>query len=460
MSRDSTPAAGQPGVFTAFVEWFSAWSVRWIPDAMVLVLSLTVIAFFTSWALTDHGPYELMHDWVKGFWGLLSFAMQMCLTMVTGFCVADSKPMRKLITRFVTMFTSARQAVFWFTVLVCFTWWLHWAVGMMLGIIMGRELAARNRGMGLHYPLIGAICYTATVCSNGPSMPPGLFMATPGHFMEATVGIIPVTETIFHFNLLLTNAILILIVATLFTLMMPPKQKVVEITKEMADEFTAVQPDPETVNATPAEKLDRSFLLTGMVGFLGVAWILDFLITKGIGSLDLNVINFIFLILGMILHKSPYGYMASVGRGIGMVGGVVVQFPFYAGIFGIIQNSGLATIIAAFFVSIANADNFALINMYYSAFMNLFVPSNGSKFVIEAPFILPAAKELGAHIPFVLNSYTHGDLWGNLIQPFWALPIMGAFRLKFQEMLPYGLILFIVLGVVLSLCTYFFPMIF
>ncbi|MDR2504332.1 MAG: TIGR00366 family protein [Deltaproteobacteria bacterium] len=446
--------------FTAFIDWFSRWSVRWIPDAMVLVFSLTIIAFLFSWALTPHGPYELVQDWVKGFWTLLSFAMQMCLTMITGFCVADSKPVRQLIMKFATMFKTPRRIVFWFAILCGVLWWLHWAVGMMLGMILGREILARNRGLGLHYPLVASIAYAATVCSNGPSMPPPLLLATQGHFMEKLTGIIPVSNTTFDPHLLLTNLIVLVSMAAIFVLMMPPASKTVEITPERAAEFLAETPEPVIENITPAQRLDRSMLLPSVIGLFGVVWIVNFFVTKGIGGLDLNIINFIFLILGLILHKSPYSYMSSVNRGVTTVGAVIIQFPFYAGIFGIIQNSGLAAIIAAWFVTIASAESFPLINMYYSAFMNMFVPSNGSKFVIEAPFILQAAKDLGAHTPYVVNSYTHGDLWGNLIQPFWALPIIGAFRLRFQDILPYGFTLFLILGVIISLCTYFLPLLF
>ena len=147
--------------FTRFVEWFSVWSIRWIPDAMVFVLLLTLVIFLMAWGLTSHGPLELINDWVKGFWALLTFAMQMSVLMITGFVLADSKPVRMAIARFVTSFKSPRTAIVCYAILVSVIWWLHWGIGMMVGIIMGQQLAARNKGLGLHYPIIAAIAYCA-----------------------------------------------------------------------------------------------------------------------------------------------------------------------------------------------------------------------------------------------------------------------------------------------------------
>jgi short-chain fatty acids transporter len=192
---------------------------------------------------------------------------------------------------------------------------------------------------------------------------------------------------------------------------------------------------------------------------MGLIWTGNFLVTQGIGKLDLNSLNFIILILGLILHKTPRNFVASVGRGVGTVGGVIIQFPLYAGIFGMIQNSGLSDIIAGWFVSISTKDTFPLINFYYSGFMNMFVPSGGSKFVIEAPYMVPAAIKLGTPVPYVINSYVLGDMWTNMIQPFWALPILGAFKLPFQRIMPYGFTMVIVFGILLSLCIYFLPFI-
>lgn len=446
--------------FTRFVEWFSVWSVRWIPDAMVFVLLLTLVIFAMAWGLTSHGPLELINDWVKGFWALLTFAMQMSVLMITGFVLTDSKPVRKAITRFVTSFKSPKTAVVCYAILVSIIWWLHWGMGMMVGIIMGRELAARNKGLGLHYPLVAAVAYCAIANSAGLSQAAPLLIATPGHFIEKLTGIIPITDTQLLPYMLTTNLILFIVFPIMFVMMMPSKHKVEEIPDELIAEFTAETPEIPTSNRTPAQMLDTSALLPWVLGVMGIIWAVQHFTSKGFAGLDLNSLNFVILMLGLLLHKSPYSFVASVGRGVGMVGGVIIQFPFYAGIFGIIQNSGLSGIIAGWFVSISTTTSFPIINYIYSGIMNIFVPSGGSKFVIEAPYIIPAAKELGTPIAYVINSYVMGDLTTNLIQPFWALPILGAFRLRFQQILPYGFILMLVYATIIMLCFYFFQFVF
>jgi short-chain fatty acids transporter len=184
----------------------------------------------------------------------------------------------------------------------------------------------------------------------------------------------------------------------------------------------------------------------------------EFLWNKGIGSLDLNTLNFTFLIIGIMLHGSANSYVASAQRGVSTVGGVIIQFPFYAGIFGIIKFSGLSGIIAGWFVAISSAETFPLITFIYSGILNIFVPSGGSKFVIEAPYLIPAAQQTGAYLPYVINAYSLGDVATNMIQPFWALPILGAFKLKFQEILPYQVMLMVVYYIVICLGLYFLPM--
>ncbi|MDR1241305.1 MAG: TIGR00366 family protein [Deltaproteobacteria bacterium] len=452
--------AEHTGVFTRFVEWFSVWSVRWIPDAMVFVLLLTLVIYVLGLALTDHGPLQLINDWVKGFWALLTFAMQMSVLMITGFVLADSRPIRRAITKFVTSFKSARSAIICYALLIGVIWWLHWGIGLMVGIIMGRELAARNKGMGLHYPLVAAVSYCGIVLAGGPSQAPPLLIATPNHFIEKLTGVIPVTETILLPYMLTINVLLLLVFIGMFVLMIPPKHKAKEIPDELIGEFTAEIPDPPRENRTPAQIMDTSSIIPLIVAIFGLIWAVQHFGATGFAGLDLNSLNFLMLMLGMILHKNPYNFVASLGRGVGMVGGVIIQFPFYAGIFGIIQNSGMSGIIAGWFVSISTQHTFPIINYIYSAILNIFVPSGGSKFVIEAPYIIPAGKELGTPIAYVVNSYVLGDLTTNLIQPFWALPILGAFRIKFQQILPYGFILMVACALVIIPCLYFFQFIF
>ncbi len=461
-SQDSSMPENEKGILARFIAWFSYWSVRWIPDSMVFVIVLTIIAYLMALSLTQHGPIQLVDDWVKGFWTLLTFAMQMCMLMITAFAVADSKPIKNAIRKLVDIPKTRNGTMLMFLYVSVILWWAHWGIGLMLSIIMAREIAVRKRGLGIHYPGLCAMSYVGILVCNGPSQAAQLLVATPGHFLEKVTGVIPLTDTIFEPHLLLTVLILVITLPLIMLAALPRKEHVVEVSDEMVQLFTAGESvvDEHKEEFTPAEKWDRSPVLVLIIGLVGFAWVLNFIWTKGIGKLDLNTLNFTFFILGLLLHRTPRSFVGSVQRGTSTVYGVIIQFPLYAGIFGMISFSGLAEIIAKWFVAISTAHTFPWIVYIYSGILDMFVPSAGSKFVIEAPYIIPAAKELGANVPYVINAYTFGSICFNLIQPFWALPVMGAFKLGFQEILPYSFVACIWGFIVISFGLLVLPLLF
>ena len=440
-------------------EGLANWALRWIPDAMIFALALTLIVFFAGWGLTHHGPVQLIDDWVKGFWALLTFAMQMSLLMITGFTVADSKYVKAGLTKLVELPKTKTQVIVFFSLFIGIIYYLHWGVGMMVAIIMGREFALKKRGLGLHYPFLAAMALcSGIVVANGPSMAAQLLMATPGHFMEKVAGIIPLSQSTFDAKLLVTNAILFVLTPFVLVAIAPGKEHAVEIDNATAASFIAPPEEPiSKKNMTPAERWDRSWVLPLLISAAGLFWVGKTFYAKGAAALDLNTLNFLFIILGLLLHGSTKSYIESVQRGTATVYGVIIQFPLYAGIFGMISFSGLAEIIAHFFISISTRDTFTWIIFIYTAFVDFFVPSGGSKFVIEAPYILPAAKSIGVSAGDTINAYTAGSLFVNMVQPFWALPILGAFKLKFQDVAPFCLIIAAYFCIVMSICLFALP---
>jgi short-chain fatty acids transporter len=325
---------------------------------------------------------------------------------------------------------------------------------MMAGIMLGRVLVVGEKGKGLHYLGVVASAYAISVVANGPSMAAPLIVATPGHFIEKLIGIIPLSKTVFDPTIVIMNLFLLITVPLLLYIIVP-KKNAVEADESIIQSFTeAERVKLDSVNVkslTPAQRWDRSPVFMWIVGLAGIFYVGKFIVTKGIANLDLNTLNFAILFIGVLLHGRPSAFMESVKRGTGTVFGVIIQFPFYAGIFGMISYSGLAKIFAGWFVSISTPETFPFIVFVYSGFLNFFVPSGGSKFVIEAPYILPAAQQLGANVNYVINAYTNGDLITNLLQPFWALPIIGAFKgVTFRDILPYSLIVFAWAFVVIS----------
>ncbi|MDI6880755.1 MAG: TIGR00366 family protein [Desulfitobacteriaceae bacterium] len=443
-----------------FMTRFANWSLRWVPDAMVFVLALSVIVYFMAMFLTPHGPIQIIDDWVQGFWALLTFSMQMTILMVSAFVVADSVWVKRGLKRLASIPKTSGQALLFFGFIVAILWYLHWGVGMMASIMLGKELVLAQKGKGIHYVQIVAMAYVGIVAANGPSMAAQLMVATPGHFMEKTIGIIPLSQTTFDVHLLILQLLLIVTLPLLIFMLRPKAGEAVEIDPALAESFAQQHEEPgiEPKSLVPAQRWERSPVFMWIIGLAGLVWVIKFFFTKGIANLDLNTLNFTFIILGMLLQGTPHNFIESVKRATGTVYGVIIQFPFYAGIFGMISYSGLAKVIAEFFVSISTAYSYPWIVFVYSGFLNFFVPSGGSKFVIEAPYILPAAQKLGANLSSVINAYTAGDLWTNVLQPFWALPILGAFKVKFREILPYGLIVFVWVGILTSAAFLLFPL--
>ncbi|MBP2653464.1 MAG: C4-dicarboxylate anaerobic carrier family protein [Firmicutes bacterium] len=439
------------------IDTFTEWSLNWIPDSMVFVVLLTLIVFCMSWGLTEHGPFQLIQDYTKGFWVLLTFAMQLCLLMITGFVVADSKPVKALIIKLVDWPKSVSSTIVMYCLVSGFVSWLHWGIGLMLGIVMGREIAVRKRGMGLQYPFLVGVIYSMGVLSNGPSQAAQLLVATPGHFLEAVTGVIPLTETTFNPHLLVTMLILYITIPIVMLLVKPKKEYSTEVADAIVAEFSKAQVTGDIKNLRPAEKLERSRILLPIIALGILVSVGNFIWSNGIGRLDLNTLNFAFFGLAMLLHASPHSFVLSVTKGVTTTSGIIIQFPLYAGIFGMIANSGLAQIITEWFISISTARTLPWIVFLYTGVIDFFVPSAGSKFVIEAPYIIPAAQKLGVSIPQILNAYTEGSCWVNMLQPFWALPVLGAMRIRFQDILPYTFITWLIVLIVVSFMFLVFP---
>jgi len=442
------------------VDRFTEWSLNWVPDSMVFVAALTIVVFLMGLSMTKHGPLELLDDYAKGFWVLLTFAMQLTIMMITGFVVADSKIVKRGLVKLVDMPKTAKATLIMYCLIVGFLSWLHWGIGIMVSIVMGKEVAARKRGLGIHYPLLGAASYSMMmIMANGPSQSAPLLAATPGNFLEQTLGgLIPLTDTALSPFLLVFMAIQYLTLPLLFVLLLPKKENAVEIDDATYQEFTYLQPEADKNEVLrPAERWERSKVLLSLIGAGILLWVVKFIVINGMGKLDLNVINFAFFGVGMLLHGTPRSFVASVKQGVGTTSGVIIQFPLYAGIFGLISYSGLAHVITDWFISISTPRTYSWIVLIYTTIMDFFVPSGGSKFAIEAPYIIPAGKQLGISASHIINAYSTGGQLANNIQPFWALPFLAAYKLRFQDILPYTFVVFVYTLILGSALFLLFP---
>jgi len=422
------------------------------------VLILTFIVVVAALGLTKSSMFQLINWYADSFWILLTFAMQLCILMITGFVVADSKLVKRGIVAALDYPKTAKGTIAMFCLVGGAVAWVHWGVGLMFCMIMGRELAVRKRGLGIHYPFVAALTYgLVNVMCNGPSQSAPLLVATPGNFLEKLIGVIPLNETALSPFLIGLQLVLYLTIPIMAIYLMPKKERAVEMSDELYKEFTATLPEEDAAALRPAERWDRSKILQSLLALGILAWVGNFLYTKGFGQLNLNSLNFLFLGLALILHGSPRSFTESLKKGVTTTSGVMVQFPLYAGIFGMISNSGLSAMITHWFVSISTPGNYAWIIYIYTGVMDFFVPSGGSKFVIEAPFIIPAAQQIGIPVSHVINAYSTGAQWANNLQPFWALPVLAAFRVRFQDILPYTFMIWLYAGIVSSIAFLLFP---
>ncbi|MBI3940721.1 MAG: short-chain fatty acid transporter [Acidobacteria bacterium] len=453
------------------VEKTTVWSTRWVPSAFVIACLLTLVMFAMVVLVAGKSPVEALGYWMEGFWELLVLAMQFSLIMITGYMVAVSPPASKALKAVAGIPKTALGTVCLMGLVSMALSWTHWGLGLIGGPIFLRFLIRRHPDVD--YRLLAAAGYVGPGCTwhAGLAGSAPLLVATPKHFMEGQIGIIPMSTTTFSaFNLWLTVVVVISVVSTLIALY--PRtatanteglEHVLEGTDAIAKlESTSVRNSAGTVSpgADPAFSLARflesSYLINLVVGLLGLAGFI-MSVMRGNFQMSLNVFNSAFLFLALLLHPNPASFGRAAAQGTELLHGIIIQFPFYAGIYGLMQHSGLAVIIGNWFVSIASAQTFPLVVYWYSGILNYFMPSGGAKWAVEAPYIISAGNALGVPIQQVVLSYAWGDMATDLLQPFWAIPLLAVARLEFKDILGYLGILFVVYSFVVSIAFALMP---
>ncbi|WP_299906033.1 short-chain fatty acid transporter [uncultured Paracoccus sp.] len=417
---------------------------RWLPDAFIFVIVLTLVAALAAIVSEGTNPVDLIRMWGNGFWELLAFSMQMLLVLVTGFILASSPPVRKILQRLAGLATSRGSAIILVSVVSLAASWINWGFGLVVGAIFAKELA---RQIKVDYRLLVAAAYSGFVIWHGGmsgSIP--LTIATPGHFTEAEIGVISTSDTIFSVWNLAIVAALFIIVPLVNRGMLPPESE--QVLVDPAKLGNDAAPAPLTANATPAERLENSRLLMWAIGIPGVIWLaLHFI---GGGAINLNVVNFLFLFVGILCHGTARSLLGALDEGVRGGAGIVIQFPFYAGIMAIMTQSGLAASLSEWFVSISTATTLPFWSFISAGIVNIFVPSGGGQWAVQAPVMLPAAAALGADMPRVVMGVAWGDAWTNLLQPFWALPMLGIAGLKPRDIMGFCVVHLLITGLVIG----------
>ncbi|WCR11425.1 short-chain fatty acid transporter [Paracoccus stylophorae] len=416
----------------------------WLPDAFIFVLVLTLLAAIAALTTQDVTPIALIAIWGDGFWSLLQFAMQMLLVLVTGFILASSPPVRKILQWIAGLATSRGSAIILVSLVSLAASWINWGFGPVVGAIFAKELARQIR---VDYRLLVAAAYSGFVIWHGGlsgSIP--LTIATEGHFTADQIGVLPTSETIFApWNLVIVIAVVI-VVPLVNRLMLPLESEQVLVDPAKLDDNVA--PPPVSPYATPAERLENSPILMWLIGIPGLIWLATYF--AGGGGINLNVVNFLFLFLGIVCHGTPRSLLMALDDAVRGGAGIVIQFPFYAGIMAIMTDTGLAASLSGWFVSISTADSLPFWSFISAGIVNIFVPSGGGQWAVQAPVMLPAAESLGADVAHVVMGVAWGDAWTNLLQPFWALPMLGIAGLKPRDIMGFCVVQLLITGVVIG----------
>ncbi|CAN7730981.1 TIGR00366 family protein [Caballeronia sp. LjRoot29] len=427
---------------------------KYLPDPFVFAIGLTILTMILAVLVQGQGIVALTTSWGKGFWTLLAFTTQMAVILAMGYVLATAPLTERFLDRIVMRVHDPRMAIIVATLVGGIGSYLNWGFGLVIGGIVARKLALSVKGV--HYPLIIASAYSGfTLYGLGLSASIPVLISTKGHPMEAQMGVIPLSETIFSPTMLVTSLVVLITLPLLNAWLHPkPGQPVTEIDRTLEERTRAAQaaiPADAGDENTFASRLNNSRLLSGLIGLIGVVYVV--LYFHGGGTMDLNLINFIILFLGIILLGTPIRYVEKLNEGIRTISGIILQYPFYAGIMAIMASSGLVNTFSEFFVKIATPHTLPFWGLISSFFINFFAPSGGGHWVIQGPFMIEAAKAIGASVGHTATAVMLGNAWNDLIQPFWILPALALSKLKLKDIMGYTVIMMFWIGIVYTVAV-------
>lgn len=452
---------------------------RTAPDPFVIAILLTLLTALLAltWGDIAAGDNEsryvtLLDAWAgeSGLWRFLAFGMQMCLVLVTGHALASTRPVQHLINTLAELPQSTASAATLVASVACLTGLINWGLGLIVGALFARDVgrSLHRRGIRAHYPLICAAGYSALLVWHGglsgsapltmsnradatrtvPDMiaPLDVWAQTNGGERFEGVGL---DQTLFgSMNLIITLGLVIL-VPLLYRLLAPTRdEELLPI-----DQYDVVEPvdTPTTPGATVPERMENSpvlawLLALPLVGALGL-----YASTTGLANVGLNQINMAMLALGLMLHGSPRAYMNAVTDGARGCAGILVQFPLYGGIMGMMVAAGLVGLLADTFIAVGNETTIPVLSFLAAGVTNLFVPSGGGQWAIQGPIALQTGLDLGIEPAKMIMAVAYGDQLTNMLQPFWALPLLAITGVRARDIVGYTAIVMLVAALWITL---------
>ena len=432
---------------------------KFLPDAYIFAVILTIIVFIASLIATKQNFISIVGHWGKGVWSLLAFSMQMVLVLVTGHVLALSPPFKKLLDHLSNIPKTPAQGIALVSIISYTACILNWGFGLIIGAIYAKEIAKKVKA--IDYRLLIASAYSGFVLWHAGfsgSIPlviaGGDLSATGGALTQA----VPVTQTLFsRYNIFIVVAAFILLpIVNAFCHPKNEEDVFVIDPNLIKDEAQSKKVSKEEFkNMTPAEKLENGCFVNYILAILGFSYIVYYFASSGKFDLNLNIVNLIFLMFGVLFHRTPRSLIDAFSEAAKGAAGIILQFPLYAGIMGMMTGASaegvsLASVISNFFVNISTVKTFPLFTFLSAGIVNLFVPSGGGQWVVQGPIMMPAGLEIGVDPAKTAMCIAYGDSWTNMIQPFWALPALGLAKLGARDIMGYTLIVLIVSGLVIA----------
>lgn len=434
----------------SFTQKYAEWFRRILPSPFSIAILLTLFTLILTLFISDKSPAILLFDWQEGLWSssLLAFAFQMMLMLVLGHTLALSSFFDKLISWLVKPITTTAKAaaiVTFATIIIAF---INWGLGLIFGAILARKLGESftRKQLPLNYPLIGAAGYVGLMVWHGGLSGSALTKVAESGHLQVISKNASLPEAIYYGDTVFSSMnisafllLLVLIPLTFYYLGTRVRSQIPEIK-------TAFINTLENKNLEGAERIDQSQIFSKTIGILLVPFAAFLALSyegPSLGFITPNYINFSLLALCLLLHSSFTSFLSAVEDAITGSSGILIQFPLYFGILALMQSGGLIELVSNWFIEVSNTATLPLFTFFSAGLVNIFVPSGGGQWAIQGPIILEAATKLGVPLPKMILALAYGDQLTNMLQPFWALPLLSITGLKAKDILPYTLVLFL-----------------
>jgi len=462
------PSERRRGVVAGLVYVFE----QVMPDPFVLSIGLTLVVILLAFAFAPHATLPvILASWYGGTFNILGFALQMILILATGYAIAEAPLVQRGLRAMAAgVHTPARAALLVFPI-VAVAAWLNWGLGLIVGALLSREIARRVK---VDFAWLVAGSYSAwSVCNSGLSSSIALSQASHGNALnlveKATGQVIPLSQTVFAPFVFIPTVLVVVVMTAIFIRMHPKPEHIVAFSetapeagsdaKAGANANAASDADPHARGALPssfAARAERSMLGTLILLALGIGYLAMTWSAKGF-ELDINTTILIFLLVGLALQRTPIAYADAIRRAARQTGSMLLQYPVYGGIMGIMTGTGLASTIAKTFVAIATPVTLPVLSYLSSLIITLLIPSAGGHWAVQGPFVLPAALSLHASVPRTAMGVAMAENVSNMLQPFWAVPVVAIAGIRIQRVMGYTAVTFAVSLVIYGAALWLIP---